>query len=137
MFILKEAPIFACSVLRNTLRTGLQLPDRMIHPYKYEDPMMKKVEQGNHVTIEYESMIKEGEVVESSADTGPFELEIGKGLMPAGFENAILGMQVGEEKTIVLQPEEAYGSIDGNLLHTVNKSVFGDNINPEPGMVLG
>ena len=99
--------------------------------------MMKKVEQGNHVTIEYESMIEAGEVVESSAETGPFELEVGKGLMPAGFENGIIGMQVGEEKTIVLQPDEAYGSIDGNLLHTVNKSVLGDNINPEPGMVLG
>ena len=98
---------------------------------------MKKVKQGDIVTIEYEGMIEAGEVVESSTQTGPFELEIGKGLMPAGFENALLGMQVGEEKTVVLEPEEAYGRFDENLLHTINKSVLGENMHPKPGMVLG
>lgn len=98
---------------------------------------MKKVKQGDSVTIEYVGMIDNGEVVESSAETGPFELEIGKGLMPPGFENAILDMQAGEEKTIVLQPEEAYGHIDKNLQHTLNKDALGETIDPKPGMVLG
>ena len=98
---------------------------------------MKTVKQGDTVTIEYVGMIDDDEVVESSAETGPFELEIGKGLMPAGFENAIIGLQKGDEKTIILQPEEAYGHKDENLLHTINKTVLGNNIDPKPGMVLG
>jgi len=98
---------------------------------------MKTVKQGDTVTLEYVGMIDDGKVVESSAKTGPFELEVGKGVMPPSFENAILGMQKGDEKTIVLQPEEAYGHKDENLLHTVNKNVLGDNIDPKPGMVLG
>jgi len=98
---------------------------------------MKTVKQGDTVTLEYVGMIDNGEVVESSAETGPFELEVGKGVMPPSFENAILGLQKGDEKTIVLQPEEAYGHKDENLLHTVSKKVLGDNIDPKPGMVLG
>jgi len=59
---------------------------------------MKKVKEGDHVTIEYKGMLESGEIVESSTDTGPFELEIGGGLMPPGFENALVDMKEGEKK---------------------------------------
>jgi peptidylprolyl isomerase len=98
---------------------------------------MKKIKQGDHVTIEYEGMLEDGEIVETSADTGPFELEVGGGAMPPSFENALIDMQEGEEKTIVLKPDEAFGHKDKNLLHTVEKSVFGEKITPRIGMVLG
>jgi FKBP-type peptidyl-prolyl cis-trans isomerase 2 len=98
---------------------------------------MKKVKQGDHVIIEYEGMLENGETIESSADTGPFELEVGGGSMPAGFENALIDMEEGEERTVVLQPDEAFGNKDEKLLHTVNRKVFGENINPKTGMVLG
>ena len=98
---------------------------------------MKKVKQGDHVTIEYKGMLDNGEIIESSAKTGPFELEIGGGLMPPGFENALVDMKEGEEKTVVLQPDEAFGYKDEKLLHTVNRSVFGEDITPKTGVVLG
>ena len=98
---------------------------------------MRKVKEGDHVTIEYVGMLEDGEIIESSADTGPFELEVGKGAMPPGFENALTDMKVGEEKTIILPPDEAFGHKDKKLLHTVNRSVFGKNITPKPGMALG
>ncbi len=98
---------------------------------------MKKVKQGDHVTIEYEGLLESGEIVESSAETGPFELEVGKGIMPPGFENALIDMKEGEEKTVILQPNEAFGHKDEKLLHTVNRNVFGENIIPKAGMVLG
>jgi len=34
-------------------------------------------------------------------------------------------------------PEDAYGLQDKGLLHTVNKEVFGPDVKPKPGMVLG
>ena len=98
---------------------------------------MKKVTQGDHVTIEYKGMLENGDTVESSADTGPFELEVGGGAMPPGFENALIDMREGEEKTVVLQPDEAFGHKDKKLLHKVDRSVFGKNITPKTGMVLG
>jgi FKBP-type peptidyl-prolyl cis-trans isomerase 2 len=82
-------------------------------------------------------MLENGEIIESSSETGTFELEVGSGVMPPGFENALVDMQEGEEKTVVLQPEEAFGHVDENLLHKVNKNIFGENISPKTGMVLG
>ena len=98
---------------------------------------MKKVKLGDHVTIEYEGLLEDGETVENSADTGPFELEVGGGAMPPGFENALIDMNEGEEKTVVLQPDEAFGDTDEKLLHKIDKNVFGENITPKTGMVLG
>ena len=98
---------------------------------------MKKVKQGDHVTIEYQGILDDGETVESSAGKGPFELKVGDGAMPPGFENSLIDMKEGEEKTVVLQPEEAFGYKDKNLLHQINKNVFGENTNPKIGMVLG
>lgn len=98
---------------------------------------MKKADKGDHVLIEYEGLLHNGEIVESSADSGPFEYEIGSGMMPKGFDNALIGMAEGEEKAVTLQPDEAFGARDDKLLHTVKKNVFGESIQPQPGMVLG
>jgi FKBP-type peptidyl-prolyl cis-trans isomerase 2 len=98
---------------------------------------MKKVQQGYNVSIEYEGMIENGEIVERSSETGPVEIEVGAGMMPPGFEKALIGMSEGEVKTITLEPDEAFGARDETLLHTVKKNIFGKNIQPKPGMVLG
>ena len=98
---------------------------------------MKTVQIGDQVSIEYEGMLEDGEIVERSSDTGPVEFEVGTNVMPPGFEKALIGMQEGEEKTLTMTPEEAFGPRDENLLHTVSLSVLGDKIKPEPGMVLG
>jgi peptidylprolyl isomerase len=44
--------------------------------------------------------------------------------MISGFENAILGMKVGEVKTVTLPPEEAYGEYNTDLIVTLNRSQF-------------
>jgi FKBP-type peptidyl-prolyl cis-trans isomerase 2 len=98
---------------------------------------MKKVQNGDQVSIEYEGLLEDGEIVERSSDTGPVEFVVGSNIMPPGFEKALIGMGEGEEKTITMTPEEAFGPRDENLIHTVNRSVFGEKILPKPGMVLG
>jgi len=98
---------------------------------------MKKAVKGDHVVIDYEGLLHDGEIVESSSNSGPFEYEVGSGLMPPGFDNALIGMAEGEEKAVTLQPDEAFGTRDDKLLHTVKKNVFEENILPQPGMVLG
>jgi FKBP-type peptidyl-prolyl cis-trans isomerase 2 len=98
---------------------------------------MKKVQNGDHVSIEYEGLLEDGEIVERSSDTGPVEFVVGSNFMPPGFEKALIGMEEGEEKTITMTPEEAFGPRDENLIHKVKRSVFGEKIQPKPGMVLG
>ncbi len=98
---------------------------------------MKKVESGDIVVLEYEGRLEDGEIIESSADNGPLEFEVGTGVMPPGFERALIGMAAADEKSITLFPADAFGHKDEKLLHTVKRGVFGEQIQPRPGMVLG
>jgi hypothetical protein len=70
--------------------------------YASKDNAMKKVQAGDHVIIEYEGMLEDDVIVESSSDNGPCEFEVGAGFMPPGFEKALIGMVEGEEKSVIL-----------------------------------
>lgn len=97
---------------------------------------MKRVKDGDHVTVTYVGELEDGEIFESTEDTGPLEFQVGsKDVMP-GFDKALLGMAEGEEKTVTLQPEDAYGPKQQELTHVVQRSVFGGKVEPQPGMVL-
>ncbi len=64
------------------------------------------IENGNKVKIEYKAMFEDGKVFDSSDN---FEFEVGKGMVIKGVDNAVIGMEKGEEKNLVLNPENAYG----------------------------
>jgi len=98
---------------------------------------MEKVEQGDFVSVTYLGLLDNNEVFDSTAKNGPLEFQIGSNNLMPGFEKAILGMTVNEEKTITLQPNEAFGPVRQDLIHTVNRKVFSGDISPQPGMVLG
>lgn len=77
-----------------------------------------KAENGNKVIVEYKGTLQNGEVF----DQGELpEFELGKGQMIAGFEKAILGMSEGEEKTVTMKAEEAYGEVQEELIIEVEK----------------
>lgn len=48
----------------------------------------------------------------------PLTFKVGGGTMISGFETAVVGMRVGETKTVTLPPEEAYGPMDQSKLVT-------------------
>jgi peptidylprolyl isomerase/FKBP-type peptidyl-prolyl cis-trans isomerase SlpA len=56
--------------------------------------------------------------------------------MLPSFENAVIGMQKGETKTIELSPEEAYGPHKKELVHVMDRSSFPQEINLEIGKRL-
>lgn len=98
---------------------------------------MTKAEHGDYVAVVYEGLLDNGEIFESSSDTGTLEFQIGGNSVLPGFELAIAGMRIDEEKTIRLQPDDAYGPRQEDLVHTIGRQTLGENISPKPGMVLG
>jgi FKBP-type peptidyl-prolyl cis-trans isomerase 2 len=102
-----------------------------------KNKLMQRVQNGDHVILEYEGTLNDGEIVDSSANSRSLEFEVGAGKVMPGFDTGVLGMAVGETKSVTLAPEEAYGVHSDELQHTVNKDSFGKNVDPKPGMVLG
>jgi FKBP-type peptidyl-prolyl cis-trans isomerase 2 len=68
-------------------------------------------EIGDQITVDYWLTV-DGELLETSTDSQPLMFTIGGGQMIAGFESAVIGMKVGEEKEVSIPPAEAYGEIN-------------------------
>ena len=98
---------------------------------------MKKAEFGDIVTIIYDGVLSDGNIFDSSDDSGPLEFQIGSTSVLPGFEDAILDMTEGETKTIQLPQEQAYGPKNKELIQTVDRKNLSPDIDPKPGMILG
>lgn len=80
-----------------------------------------QIQNGSRVRIHYTGKFDDGEVFDSSLSDGrePLEFVIGEGQMITGFETGVVGMQVGEKKTISMTSEDAYGPVREDLLFEV------------------
>ncbi len=70
---------------------------------------MKRAKQGDTVQVNYTGKLQNGTVFDTSQDRGPLQFTLGKGKLIAGFEQAVLGMNIGEKKTVVIPPSQGYG----------------------------
>ena len=84
----------------------------------------KIVVKGNHVSVDYTGKLTDGNVFDSSVGKEPLEFDVGAGQMIKGFDDGVLGMKVGETKTITIPPEQAYGLIDSRKVITLEKQSF-------------
>ena len=76
---------------------------------------MAKVKSGDFVQVHYTGALEDGDVFDSSDGRGPLEFQAGGGGIIRGFNDAVLGMGVDEEKKVVLTPEEGYGELREDL----------------------
>lgn len=95
-----------------------------------------KAQPGDILTVTYTGTIAGGEVFESTADSEPLEFTIGDGSVMPAFEEQLIGMGEGESKTFTLAPEQAYGPVNQELIHTVKRRLLPDQENLRVGMVL-
>ncbi|MBN2052610.1 peptidylprolyl isomerase [Candidatus Woesearchaeota archaeon] len=95
------------------------------------------VKSGDKVKVEYTGTFDDGKVFDSSEKHGaPLEFEVGKGMIIPGFEKGVIGMKKGEEKTIHLEPCDAYGDHNPQLIKKVLRDQLPPGQEPKPGMFL-
>ncbi len=97
---------------------------------------MIKAKNGDKVKVHFKGYLEDGTMFGSTMDEAPFEFTIGQKNMLPGFENAVIGMQIGDTKTITLAPEEAYGFPKKELVSVMQRSGFPKEIQLEIGKRL-
>jgi peptidylprolyl isomerase len=97
---------------------------------------MKKASNGDTVTIHYTVKISDGQIYETSRGNSPFKFEIGSSSVMPRLDEELMGMLVGEKKTIIVPPEEGYGERQNDLIETVQKSDFPDHVTPAVGQQM-
>ncbi len=88
--------------------------------------MAKKsgVASGSKVSVHYTGTLDDGEVFDSSEGREPLEVVVGEGQVISGFEKALLGMSLEDEKTVTLEVEDAYGPYEDELVIDGPRSSF-------------
>jgi FKBP-type peptidyl-prolyl cis-trans isomerase 2 len=91
---------------------------------------MRKVQNGDTITVNYTGRLEDGSVFDSSLMEGrePLTSTLGQGQLIHGFENGLIDMVVGETKTIEIEPENAYGQRFEHLITEVNKNQVPETI---------
>lgn len=98
-----------------------------------------KVTNGHNVSVHYVGTLTDGTEFDNSRNRGPaVSFEIGSGRMISGFNDAVVGMTVGETKKVTLAPEQAYGTRNESALQNVPRDAFSEDFNFEiGGMIQG
>jgi FKBP-type peptidyl-prolyl cis-trans isomerase 2 len=95
------------------------------------------IKNGDKVKIDYTGSLEDGTVFDSSDKHGkPLEFEVGSGQVIKGFDEAVKGMEKGQEKDISLNPEDAYGQSNPQLIKKVGREQLPAEPEPKEGMAL-
>lgn len=96
----------------------------------------KTAKEGSTVKVHYTGSFEDGKVFDSSEGREPMQFTLGESKLIKGFESAVVGMKEGEEKTISLEPKDAYGERNDKLQQEIPVKALNIKGEPKPGMVL-
>ena len=98
---------------------------------------MKQVNKNDTVVVSYIGMLDNETVFETIQESDSKEIDLSDENTPGPFKRNLIGMQVGEMRTVKLTAEEGeYGIRRADLLHQIPRKQFTDKIEPKVGLVL-
>jgi len=97
---------------------------------------MSNAKTGDTVKIHYTGTLDDGTQFDSSAGREPLEFQLGSGQVIPGFDQAVEGMAVGEQKTVNIPAEQAYGPRHEQMIQEVPRSALPEDLEPAEGMAL-
>ena len=112
---------------------------------------MTQAKEASTVSINFTGKLADGTIIDSTyadpeedscndADCchehGPMELTIGEEDFYIPVEAALVGMRVGEKKTVTITPDDAFGDYDPENVFSVKRSELPEDITPEVGLGL-
>ncbi len=96
---------------------------------------MQKAQFNDRVSIKYTGKLENGTPFQIITESDPLIITIGHDVPPT-LEQALVGMSIGEQKLVRLEPDEGYGIRRKDLLQTLNKESFGKKANLQIGTIL-
>lgn len=94
------------------------------------------IKEGSKAKFDY-TLTVDGKVADTSAGRGPLEYTHGAGMIIPGLEKELLGMKVGDKKTVTVKPEEGYGPVLQEAIKRVPKEAISNANELKVGDMVG
>jgi len=96
--------------------------------------MILKADNGKQVKVQFVGQLEDGTVFSQASAEKPLEFTLGKENLIPGFVEAVRGMEPGQQKTVQLAPEDAFGQYDPKKLVTLSRKQFAKHEPIKSGM---
>ena len=103
---------------------------------KRKEETVAQVKHGDTVKIHYTVKLEDGTIFDTSAKRDPLQFIIGAGQVVSGFEQAIVGMNPSESKTVKVPADKAYGPHREEMVLVVDRNKIPKNLKLELGQEL-
>ncbi len=97
---------------------------------------MTQAKRGDNVKVHYTGKLADDTVFDSSSGGDPLEFAVGSGQVIEGFDEAIVGMEVGESKVVNIPVAKAYGERQEEMVIQAPIEQVPPDLKPELGMRL-
>jgi len=97
---------------------------------------MGKIKNGDTIKVHYTGKLDDGSVFDTSEGREPLQFEVGEGQVIEGFEEAVVGMNKGESKTIKIASDKGYGDCREDMFLKVDRGQIPPEIPLEVGLQL-
>lgn len=98
---------------------------------------MAEAKANDTVKVHYTGRLAtDGTVFDSSLDREPLAFTIGQKTVITGFEEGVIGMAVGEARTVSIPSQDAYGQYLDDLVGTIGRTQIPPDIELQVGTVL-
>ena len=97
---------------------------------------MQQVKKGDTIQVHYHGTLTDGSIFDTSTGRDPLEFEVGGGMVIEGFDNGVVGMAIGEKRTVQIPADQAYGPKNDDMVMEFPIDRFPADLVPEVGMQL-
>ena len=94
------------------------------------------IQAESNVTMHFALRTPEGEVIDSTFENDPVQMQVGDGNLLPKFEDCLLGLQQGDRKTFTVNPEVAFGQRNDANIQMMKRHQFGADMVLEPGLMI-
>ncbi len=98
--------------------------------------MTESVKKGDKIKVHYTGTFDDGQIFDSSQGKDTLAFQVGEGHVIKGFDDGVVGMKVGEEKIIKIQPKDGYGEYHKEYVKELPKKGVPPEMDLKEGMIL-
>lgn len=95
-----------------------------------------KINRFSKVTLHHQLGLPDGTVLEDTYDEEPMVIQLGTGELAEGLELALIELVEGDEQTIDINPDLAFGFIDETLFVDMARDEFDDEFELQEGLII-
>lgn len=97
---------------------------------------MDKIQRNSIVTLFHQIGFTDGSLLEDTFDDEPLTFRLGTGELAHGLELSLLGLQEGDEQTLDIGPDLAFGFTDDSLVQHIKRDEFNPDYSLVPGLII-